>query len=78
MKRYVKELASDFRKWYEKQCKENPEILPAGFLRQVNKIEFNCGIGLITNREASESILTQWRMCEDYIAKHEGQFAIAL
>lgn len=78
MKRYVKELASDFRKWYNKKCKENPTILPAGFLRQVNKIEFNTKYGLITDRSAAESILTQWRLCEDYIAKHEGQCAIAL
>ena len=78
MKRYVKELASDFRKWYDLKRKENPKILPAGFLRQVNKIERGCIGGIITNREAAEEILKSWRLCEDYIAKHEGQWAIKL
>ena len=68
-KRYVRELASDFRKWYQKKCKEYPDIieLPAGFLREANETERMCEHGLITNREAAKKILMVWEKCEDWI-----------
>lgn len=70
-KRYVRELASDFRKWYEAKCKEHPYILPAGFLRQVNKAEMMCAGGLVTSRETCEKILDLWRKCEEWVSEKE-------
>lgn len=66
-KRYVRELASDFRKWYQAKCKEYPDILPAEFLREANKAERMCERGLITSRETCEALLENWRKCEDWI-----------
>lgn len=72
VKRYVRELASDFRKWYQKKCKEYPDILPAGFLREANAIEKLCELGNITNREACAELLENWRKCEDWIWVKSG------
>ena len=66
-KRYVRELASDFRKWYKEKCKEHPEILPAGFLREANAIVKLCERGNYTSREACSELLENWRKCEDWI-----------
>ena len=78
IKRYVKELANDFRKDYQKKCKEHPELLPAGFLREVNKEERMCERGMITNREAVKSIMEIWEKLDDWIWKNEGNPAIKL
>ena len=66
-KRYVRELASDFRKWYKEKCKEHPEILPDRFLREANAIVKSCELGMSTNRNACYELLENWRKCEDWI-----------
>lgn len=72
VKRYVRELASDFREWYQKKSKEYPDILPARFLREANAIVTCCELGMSTNRNACYALLENWRKCEDWIwAKQE-------
>ena len=78
MKRYVKEIASDFRKDYEQKCKENPKILPAGFLRAVNEVENKWGYGFLTNKDAVRTILDIWDACDEWVWKHAGESAIKL
>lgn len=78
MKRYVKEMISDFRKDYEKKCKENPDFLPAGFIRQMNTIEAHCKLGLLTDRDACSTILEVWYQLDKWISQNKGESAIKL
>lgn len=78
MKRYVKELISDFRKDYEKKCKENPTLLPAGFLREVNKVERACEQGIIRNRDAVKAVIDIWDNLDDWLWENKDGNAIKL
>lgn len=78
MKRYVEELASDFRKDYNKKCKEYPNLLPAGFLREVNKICSCTERGIVSNREAVKNIVDIWYKLDDWIFENQDKNAIKL
>lgn len=68
MKRYVKELASDLKKYHKEKCKEYPEILPGGFLDSLRRrVEIPYKNGLITDREAVKEILHIWDKLDDHI-----------
>ena len=66
-KRYVTELASDFKKYVQKTQKEADHELPQGFLLEVWKVKRNVLNGIVTNREAAERILEIWRMFDDAV-----------
>ena len=78
MKRYVKELISDFRKDYDKKCKENPTLLPAGFLREVNKVGRMCERGNIRSRDAVGQILRYWNEFDQWLWENRDTNAIKL
>ena len=78
MKRYVRELASDFCKDYNKKCREYPNLLPAGFLREANKVFSYAERGMITNREAAKEILDIWYKLDDWIYENKDGNAIKL
>ena len=78
MKRYVKEMISDFKKDYAKKCKENPDLLPAGFLYEIRKLESMCEHGIVTDREAVKNITAVWDGLDDWILENKGKSAIKL
>lgn len=78
MKRYVKEMISDFGKDYDKKCKENPDLLPAGFLREINKVECYAERNIVTNREAVRRITEIWDALDEWLEQNKGNAAIKL
>ena len=78
MKRYVKEMISDFRKDYAKKCKENPELLPAGFLREINRLERTYNFGFVPDRDAVKKIIEIWDGLDGWILENKGKSAIKL
>lgn len=78
MKRYVKEMISDFRKDYEKKCKENPKLLPAGFLREMRNAESAYANGMLTERDFVKAIILVWDALDEWISQNKGESAIKL
>ena len=79
MKRYVQEMINDFYRDYKEKCKENPTLLPAGFVDMMHrKVELPYKNGLIIEREAVKSLMEIWDSLDDWIWKHMGEYAIKL
>lgn len=78
MKRYAKEMISDFRKDYEKKCKENPSLLPAGFLREMKNAETAYENGILTDRDIVKAVCLVWDALDEWVYQNKGKSAIKL